>query len=260
MKTALSSPPDTSDDDDWVEFAFKDDLMVAELLMQLSQTQSLSVPTLMWGQRMPRSKQIQRCSDAVPIIKKEGDSTRASPTTPLSWSGCGTSHSGGASGGGGGTAAAGDGYDDSRRISMGPTTHRRSKVIRTGRSKKKKKLTDVKEEETLLLKERIQLNKELTALKTICEEQRDRNTRLKRIKFDLQSQSSKQKCTTEVPKERVCNQLCSTEGNDHHTISQHPNSYEVQRDVADGENSFFLPDLNLPLEEESGSEELYGMS
>lgn len=79
--------------DEWVRAAMTDDAVVVELLVRLKQSQASSssspkswpralVP-LRWGLRQPRSR--PRC-DAV-LRRKEADSTRCSPTTPLSWSG-----------------------------------------------------------------------------------------------------------------------------------------------------------------------------
>ncbi|KAF8364562.1 hypothetical protein HHK36_033471 [Tetracentron sinense] len=130
-----------------------------------------------WGLRLPRSRQILRCS--IVHVKKEGESTRASPTTPLSWSGgTGTSLSGG--------AVAGDGYEESslqlRRSSAGRSkaTATNETIIR--RSRKKKTFSELKEEESLLLKERICLKKELAKLRITFEEERARNGSLKRMK------------------------------------------------------------------------------
>ncbi|KAE8076267.1 hypothetical protein FH972_014930 [Carpinus fangiana] len=84
--------------DEWVRAAMTDDMMVVELLVGLKQSQAAAaaassspspkswpraVVPPRWGLRQPGSR--PRC-DAV-SRKKEGDFTRCSPTTPLSWSG-----------------------------------------------------------------------------------------------------------------------------------------------------------------------------
>ncbi|GFY96897.1 hypothetical protein Acr_11g0012030 [Actinidia rufa] len=83
--------------DEWVTAALTDDAVVVELLFRLKQS---SEPALLrWGHRQPRSK------PAAAAAKKEGEWTRCSPTTPLSWS-CG-----------GGDASPSDGCDESCRRS-----------------------------------------------------------------------------------------------------------------------------------------------
>ena len=109
--------------DDWVKLAMNDDLTVADLLSRLKQagyerrvppppSQEAEPPLkLYWSVRQRRSKP----------LKKKADSTRASPTTPLSWSGATTSVSGC------GGAATIDGFEESSRP-VKPTGGARSKV------------------------------------------------------------------------------------------------------------------------------------
>ncbi|KAJ6315029.1 hypothetical protein OIU78_018501 [Salix suchowensis] len=86
------------------------------------------------------------------------------------------------------------------------------------RSRKKKKLVDLREEEILLLKEKRHLKNKLATFQASLEEERVRNERLKRMKFDL--------------------------------LSQHrPELQEGE----DRKSSFILPDLNLPVEGDSSS-------
>lgn len=95
---------------DWIREAMCDDSLVAEALICLQHAEppppeksgGASDLKLKWSVRQRRTK-------AAPLRKK-GDNTRASPTTPLSWSGA-TSFSGG--GGGGSGAAAVDGFEES---------------------------------------------------------------------------------------------------------------------------------------------------
>ncbi|GFZ16730.1 hypothetical protein Acr_25g0011390 [Actinidia rufa] len=82
--------------DEWVTAALTNDAVVVELLFRLKKA-SEPAP-LRWGNRQLRSK-------PVAAVKKEGEWTRCSPTTPLSWS-CG---------GGGGDASLSDGCDESCR-------------------------------------------------------------------------------------------------------------------------------------------------
>ena len=73
--------------DDWVKVAMADDSLVVDLLLRLHQAPPPPPPppglNLQWTVRQRRSKYVPR--HALPSNKAEP--TRASPTTPLSWSG-----------------------------------------------------------------------------------------------------------------------------------------------------------------------------
>ena len=107
-------------DDEWVKEAMTDDTMVVDLLLRLFQAQPplpkpvQTVLRLSWTVRQRRSKSAPRHGDST--TKKKAKPTRASPTTPLAWSGA-TSASGGAL----------DGFEESSRLSK-PTVSSRSKV------------------------------------------------------------------------------------------------------------------------------------
>ncbi|XP_010265701.1 PREDICTED: uncharacterized protein LOC104603379 [Nelumbo nucifera] len=274
-------------EDEWVKAAFSDDYLVAELLMRLNKAEEhasptvkrlAAVPPLGWGVRQPRSKQVVRCN--IVQAKKEGESsTRASPTTPLSWSG-GKSFSGG---------AADDGCEESSKPAKRPSggrskvtptnenTTATTTITTTRRSRRKKTFAELKEEESLLLKERTHLKRELAALRITLEEQRTRNENLKRRKLDLQNQSANKAVT---PKEPLCDgpqhiesvSVVDTPTGEPTTAppneldaavcsSPPSESHEVRnKDVCSRESLFVLPDLNLPLEDDSGPEDLYGMS
>ncbi|KAI3891436.1 hypothetical protein MKX03_020718 [Papaver bracteatum] len=302
---------------DWVKEAMKDEFIVAELLTRLkmkkhddsgsSPSSSAGMKTmtsLEWGIRQPRSRQVMiRCSGgsnntnnnqnqnqttstATVQIKKEGggESTRASPTTPLSWStgGCG---SGGGGGGGGVSICGGDGYEDSSKlIRQRPTSAASSRSIKVNgtsepnnrRARKKKTFAELKEEESLMLKERFHLKKELATLRRSWEEEKARNNQLKRIKVDLQHKSSNQRVTAVITQEVIYSQSCNNGGIDQSlmlpmvligarhevgmsvvppaTLSNEPKENEARQSLFD------LPDLNEPLGEDSGPEVLYGMS
>ncbi|KAK9130513.1 hypothetical protein Sjap_011000 [Stephania japonica] len=105
------------EEEEWVEASMADDAVVAELLVRIKQSSAVVKisaaaelawpPLLEWGARQPRS----RCGGGgggggVVVGHQSKESTRASPTTPLSWS-AGTSGSG--DGG-----AAGDWFEESR--------------------------------------------------------------------------------------------------------------------------------------------------
>ncbi|XVE91237.1 hypothetical protein DITRI_Ditri20bG0137800 [Diplodiscus trichospermus] len=131
-------------EEDWVKEAMTDAMLVAEVLLSLVHSESparmksaknnSSSPSLQldWSVRQRRSKQ---------ALRKKGETARASPTTPLSWSG-GTSVSGG---------AGADGSEESSRPPSKPVDNARSKVVATNettpvRSRRKKTLAELKEE------------------------------------------------------------------------------------------------------------------
>ena len=108
-------------DQDWVEVAMADDSLVVELLLRLHQAQPSPPPVksrttppclhLDWTVRQRRSRSVSRHVDGA---QKKAEQTRASPTTPLSWSGA--------------TSASGvDGYEESSRLTK-PLENSRSKV------------------------------------------------------------------------------------------------------------------------------------
>lgn len=123
-------------DDDWVKLAMNDDVTVADLLYRLKQAgyqrrQRRAPPPgraepplrLYWSVRQRRSRPLTRQHHHdVEIMKnkkdKKAEPTRASPTTPLSWSGA-TSVSGGTA----------DGFEESSKPAKPTTTGgARSKV------------------------------------------------------------------------------------------------------------------------------------
>lgn len=102
-------------EEDWVKAAMADDTVVVNLLVRLNQvsptkTESPAFP-FDWSVRQRRSKPVM-----LQAAKKL--TARASPTTPLSWSGA-TSHSGG---------GAVDGFEESSQPTLKPSDISRSKV------------------------------------------------------------------------------------------------------------------------------------
>ena len=95
-------------DDHWIKVAMADDSLVVDLLLRLHRPPPPPPPclNLHWTVRQRRSRSAHN----------KAESTRASPTTPLSWSGA-TSASGGNL----------DGYEEYSRPSK-PTQTSRSKV------------------------------------------------------------------------------------------------------------------------------------
>ncbi|KAK8513539.1 hypothetical protein V6N12_052721 [Hibiscus sabdariffa] len=182
--------------DEWVRTAMTDDNVVVELLVRLKQARTSPpapkpvVAGLKWGIRQPRSKALSMGCDA----KRDGDfnvSNRRSPTTPLSWSG----------GGGSASPSTADGFEEtSKQVSRFPpaapsrskgTAANETTSTTTKRSRRKKTFAELKEEENLLLKERVSLKKEMASMRATCKEQRARNENLKRIKLDLNLQLAK---------------------------------------------------------------------
>ncbi|CAI9771467.1 unnamed protein product [Fraxinus pennsylvanica] len=225
-------------DDDWIRAALTDDAVVVELLLRLWKSSSsepsskppcsIPLPPQKWGLRQTRSK-------PVTVIKKESattttTNTRFSPTTPLtSWSGGATSPSDG-------------GYDESSRLPSDPSSSVRSKPF-----------SELKEDDNLVLKEKLHLRKvkqELASTRmTVCEQDAWSHN-VKRMKLDLNLQS-----TFEVSKQI---EASTTE----HRLSP---SFELAsshscklKDKETSNGGFILPDLNMmPLEGETGSESFY---
>ncbi|CAN8233491.1 unnamed protein product [Cochlearia groenlandica] len=191
--------------ENWIHVALSNDSLVADALLRLRHYEPPSNKTdafslkLKWTVRQRRSKKV-------------GDQARASPTTPLSWSGA-TSLSGGC-------ATTVEGFEESS-AAVKPSDHFRSKVSQTTtlfkRSRKKKTLAELKDVETMLLKERKCLKNELASMRDLVEQQRTRNNDLKKLKAESQS---------------VLSCKCAFEQS----------------------SSFLLPDLNMPLDTDPSPE------
>lgn len=130
-------------DEEWVKVATGDDAMVAELLLMFKQVKPTAVISkkalsVEWKVRQRRSK-------AVTVQSKKQAPPRASPTTPLSWSGAtSVSGGGGGCGGGGGDGDGGEGSgggggggfdgfpeEESSRPSLTPHPPKRSETPRS---------------------------------------------------------------------------------------------------------------------------------
>ncbi|KAK8977578.1 hypothetical protein V6N11_013363 [Hibiscus sabdariffa] len=291
-------------EDEWVKQALTDSTLAAKVLLSLFQPESpLPWPgnatsqalQLEWSVRQRRSKQ---------SLKKKSESTRASPNTPLSWSG-GVSVSG---------SGSGDGYEESSRPPLKPVDKARSKVSTTNkitpkRSKRKKTLAELKEEISSHLEENKSLKNELETVKLKFKNIRTENETLSRkLEFEKEratNESSKRMkflalhdmiwmkafCTwvpllsflatrqidhrshphphptvntaielydaiSEVPQQREV--ACHTSTACHENQLLTPNGcFEGQvmamAMASCNETSFELPDLNLPVEDGSGS-------
>ncbi|KAF8103393.1 hypothetical protein N665_0188s0330 [Sinapis alba] len=193
--------------ENWTRVAMSDASLVAKALLQLRHSKPPPSPPvkLKWSVRQRRSR--------------KGDQTRASPTSPLTWSGA-TSFSGG--GGGGATTV--DGLEETSVV-VKPSEAFRSKVFQTSaitttlfkRSRKKKTLAELKYEEVMLLKESKGLKNELASMHDLVEQQRARNNALKNMKAESQS------------------------------------ALFCKRAFEQG-SSFLLPDLNMPLDTDTSHE------
>ncbi|KAL0723592.1 hypothetical protein Bca4012_038191 [Brassica carinata] len=174
---------------DWTQEAMSDDSLVAEALICLHHAEPPPPPVKSGGSDIKLKWNVrQRRSKAVTPSRKKGDHTRSSPTTPLSWSGA-TSLSGG-----GGGAATGDGVEESSGgVKLSEAF--RSKISQTSvttttpfkRSRKKKTLAELKEKESLLLKEKKSLKNELECMRDLLSQQRARNESLKKMQQDAES-------------------------------------------------------------------------
>ncbi|KAL1198601.1 hypothetical protein V5N11_011251 [Cardamine amara subsp. amara] len=202
--------------ENWIRVAMSDDALVADALLRLRHSEPPPPPPeksdasplkLKWSVRQRRSK--------------KGEQTRASPTTPLSFSGATSLSGGGGSGGGANTV---EGLEESSDT-VKPSEAFRSKISQTSaitttlfkRSRKKKTLAELKEEEIMLLKESTTLKNDLASMRNLVEQQRARNNVLKKMKAESQSALS-------------C-KLAFEQG-----------------------SSFLLPDLNVPLDNDQSPE------
>ncbi|XP_023744152.1 uncharacterized protein LOC111892310 isoform X1 [Lactuca sativa] len=220
-------------EDDWVAAAMEDSDLVAEVLVRLRVAKP--PPSLQPSKRRrpspPQSWTIhQRRSRSQPVVllpaPNKSEAPRASPSTPLCWSGA-TSVSGG--GGGGGVPIV-DAVDSSTQPNHNRSDISRSKVMPRGettptkRPRKKKTLAALKEEEVLLMEEQTHLKMKLATLHANCEKQRKENQNLKKMKLDIQG-------------ERLNAFRCGG-------IQQPNNHFEEQKD------KIVLPDLNVAVGED----------
>ncbi|CAN8326883.1 unnamed protein product [Cochlearia groenlandica] len=254
MKKVRTASAKTAVKDEWVAAAMTDNQMVAELLIRLkhsdtvvSRNSTANLPPLRWGIRQRRSRPsrfgVSGGGDALVSVKKDVDSARGSPKTPLSWSD-GSGSSGGDSASPSVAIAGGFDYTSRQTSCSAASTRPRSKVFLTNeitssfskRFKKMKSTTyELKDQENLKLKERLHLHKEIASLQATYDQQNVRNQKLKRIKLDLNKGRVKKESSPvnlirkPLPESRVENQG----------------------------SFFFLPDLNMvPSEDEI----LYGTS
>nr|KJB68074.1 hypothetical protein B456_010G223900 [Gossypium raimondii] len=200
-------------EEEWVKEALTDSMLAAKVLLSLYQassppprsdsasSQALQVE---WSVRQRRSKQ---------SLKKKSEPARASPTTPLSWSG-------GISVSGGGSA---DGSEESSRPPLKPVDNARSKVAATSeisppKRSRRKKLDSHRATET----------------STACIEPKINATSEPPQQREVASQTS-----------AACNE------NKRHPPNECSEGQDMTKASCD-DASFALPDLNLPIEDDSG--------
>ncbi|KAK9066307.1 hypothetical protein SSX86_013628 [Deinandra increscens subsp. villosa] len=170
---------------DWVAAAMADTDAVAEVLVRLrvatlppSSKRRRPAPPQSWTIHQPRS----RTQPILPASNKsETETPRASPSTPLSWSGGATSGSGG-----GGGAPIADATNHNCSDVLRSKVTRPSETTPTKRPRKKKTLAALREEGIVLMEEQNDLKRKVAALQANCEKQRKENERLKKIKLDMQ--------------------------------------------------------------------------
>ncbi|KAL4584595.1 hypothetical protein LXL04_009199 [Taraxacum kok-saghyz] len=212
-------------DDDWVPAAMKDGDLVAEVLVRLRLAKP--PPSLQPSKRRrpspPQSWTIhQRRSRTQPVLPapNKSEAPRASPSTPLSWSGGATSISGGG-------PPIVDAVDSTQPNHNRSDTSRskvmpRGETTPTKRPRKKKTLAALKEEEILLIEEQNHLKMKLATVHANCEKQRKQNESLKKMKLDIK---------VDTQEERLSEFRCD--------------GFEEQND------KIVLPDLNIPVGEDA---------
>ncbi|MED6109525.1 hypothetical protein PIB30_034521 [Stylosanthes scabra] len=255
--------------DDWMKLAMADDSLAADVLIHMKHSQDKPIFTMplrpvvpSWGARKRRTNLLAASRAATsaaaaavnssrkkePVLDDtEEDSTRCSPTTPLSWNGSGASPS-----------SAADGCDDSRSPTHNNATTR-SKAYATSeytsnsasnkKCRKRKTFSQLQEEESSLLKEKIYLTKEIANVSASCKAQRARNESLKRMKHDLGSTpDGLLHPSSDQPKPTV--------------VTSTKDDTLPQQEAAESTKSVFLvPDLNMmPSEDDSCMDIQCGMS
>ncbi|XP_074294542.1 uncharacterized protein LOC141622406 [Silene latifolia] len=242
----------------WLSAATLDDKVVAGLLLQLKDSPSSSSPPSLsppsssmfsvsippsWGLRQPRSTSSSSLSE-----KKGHTATRRSPTTPLSFTNTSPSQ-------------------ESSELNLChlPSDRLRSKISAASdtpttsskQARKKKSFAQLKVEESSLLNERTYLKKELTTLRATLNEQRSINENLKRIKLDLQVESSVKPESNHHVKERnmsltgaACEATSSSVSRQVKTEDVSVQLRPAEKAAPSQEPIFVLPDLNMAPDQE----------
>ncbi|XP_039053893.1 uncharacterized protein LOC120196071 isoform X2 [Hibiscus syriacus] len=231
-------------EDEWVTQALTDSTLAAKVLLSLFQPVSppsrsgnatFKALQLEWRVRQRRSKQ---------SLKKKAEPTRASPNTPLSWSG-GVSFSG---------SGSCDGYEESSRPPLKPVDNSRSKVETTNEITPPKRFRRKKELEMVKLKfQNVRTENETLNRKLEFEKARASNESSKRMKFDYHSHLHPNDAISEVHQQREATCHASIACNEDKPPMPNRRSEGWNMGMASrNETSFELPDLNLPVEDGSG--------
>lgn len=228
-------------DDKWTKKALRDDSIVVALLLQIKQQQQQyksSPSELRWGQRQVRSK-ASSSKD-----QRHTSTTRCSPTTPLSWSA---------------------GCDTSTHRSKGTCAYEAGTSTTCKKSRKKKTFSELREEESYLMNERVHLEKQLASINVTLNEQRYRGDNLKRIKLDFQGPSTNEMLgIRDEPMPTLffhCRQTKASFDNQNNLIlprqavnndPESSSSCKLAKDNESRERCFILPDLNMTPAEDPG--------
>ncbi|XP_048612406.1 uncharacterized protein BNAC04G56340D isoform X1 [Brassica napus] len=271
--------------DEWVTAALTEDSVVVELLLRLKHAGTVesaaNIPLLRWGSRKPRSR-LGVGAGVGGLLKKETDSARASPMTPLCWSG--------GSGSGGSSCPSADGFEDASRQSTCSTStrygskalHVTNEISSYKRSKKQKVSTslslsffylarslylmllgnilqiflDLKDAENFQLKERLNLQKNIANVQATYEKRSAKNQSLKRMKLEYSDRIKNIPINRSNLDESRKKRRLPFSSSRKPVKNEH--SYRTTSETKRPEEKgfFFLPDLNMtPIEEE---ETLYG--
>ncbi|KAG2308300.1 hypothetical protein Bca4012_082633 [Brassica carinata] len=242
--------------DEWMTSALTDNAVVVELLLRLKHAGTAEsanlLPLLRWGSRKPRSRLGAGVGVGVGgLLKKETDSARASPMTPLCWSG--------GSGSGGSSCPTADGFEDTSRQSTCSTStgygskavHATSETSSYKRSKKQKIFLDLKSEENLQLKERLDLQKNIANVPATYEKRSAKNQSLKRMKLEYTDRIKNIPINrSNLDESRKKRRLPFSSSR---KLVKNEHSYRTTSETNRSEEKgfFFLPDLNMtPIEEE----------
>ncbi|KAH1219560.1 hypothetical protein GmHk_13G039646 [Glycine max] len=136
-----------------------------------------------------------------------------------------------------------------------------SETATTRKTRRKKTLTELKEEEDLLLKERRNLEKELASLRLTIQKHRATNESIKRLKLDFESrQNSSAAATASEVSGKAVNgpfQFVKSECHPSNSVTHDDSpvcaanaSPKAQDNIGNRESTFVLPDLNLPADED----------
>uniref|UniRef100_A0A1J3GEZ5 Uncharacterized protein n=1 Tax=Noccaea caerulescens TaxID=107243 RepID=A0A1J3GEZ5_NOCCA len=277
MRLTSLKKPLTVTHDEWVASALTDDEMVVELLLRLKHAGTVesesnpaaNLPELRWGIRQRRSRPSRLGVGVGGYLKKETDSARASPMTPLCWSG-----GSGSRGSTSPSAVTADGFEDtSRQSSCSTSTRSGSKAVYATneitsscsrrRSKKQKTFLELKDAENLQLKERFDLEKKIANVQATYNERSVKNQKLKRIKLEYSDRIknipiSNSNLNESRKRSRLFLSISPVKKEEEEQHVSESYRAKSQTKSSEEKSFFFLPDLNMTPTEEDDT--LYGTS